>query len=74
MIQCFHNNEEYYIFLDNFNIGENKDKYFCRTFFKRNKVDYTTMQTKYTLLRKEKIDIRTNQIILEQGKSKLELK
>lgn len=73
LIQCFHNNEEYYIFLDKFNIGENKDKYFCRTFFKRNKVDYTTMQTKYTLLRKEKIDIRTNQITLEQGKPKLKL-
>lgn len=74
LIQCFHNNEEYYIFLDKFNTGENKEKYFCRTFFKRDKVDYTTMQTKYALLRKEKIDIRTNQITLEQGKSKLELK
>lgn len=73
LIQCFHNNEEYYIFLDKFNTGENKDKYFCRTFFKRNKVDYTIMQTKYALLRKEKINIETNQIILEQGKPKIRL-
>lgn len=73
LIQCFHNNEEYYIFLDTFNTGENKEKYFCRTFFKRDKVDYTTMQTKYALLRKEKINIETNQIILEQGKPKIRL-
>lgn len=74
LIQCFTDDGEYYIFLDKYNSGKNKGKYFCKTFFKRNKFDYTKMQTKYTVLRKEKINIRTSEILLEQGKSKKELK
>lgn len=39
--------------------AENESEQMCRTFFPKQKIDYTLGQEKYTLLKKEKINIET---------------
>lgn len=36
--------------------------YYCRSFFPMDRTDYTKEQMQYTLLKKEKIDIRTGAV------------
>ena len=47
---------------------ENIDEYFCRSFFPKTEVDYTKGHTKYTLLYKEKINIKTQENIIQYDK------
>ncbi|MGN1457690.1 MAG: PBECR4 domain-containing protein [Acutalibacteraceae bacterium] len=49
-------NNDIYIFLDK---NKNTGNYFCRSFFPKDKKDYTIGQTSYTLLYKEKINTVT---------------
>ena len=51
-----------YIFLDK---KENAENYFCRSFFPKTNKDYTIGQTKYTLLRKEKITLSTGESVIQ---------
>ena len=53
---------EIYIFLDK---KENAQNYFCRSFFPKADKDYTIGQTRYTLLRKEKIARSTGKSVLQ---------
>ena len=47
------NGDTAYICIDNY---DNTDEYFCRSFFPKEENDYTAKHTRYTLLRKEKLD------------------
>ena len=51
-----------YIFLDK---KEKSENYFCRSFFPKTNKDYTTGQTKYTMLRKEKFTLSTGESVVQ---------
>lgn len=55
-------NSDIYIF-----IAEHKDtgKYFCRSFFPKEKKDYTEGQSRYTMLYKEKRNMATGEIAVQ---------
>ena len=55
-------NSDIYIF-----IAEHKDtgKYFCRSFFPKEKKDYTEGQPRYTMLYKEKKNLTTGETIIQ---------
>ena len=55
-------NSDIYIF-----IAEHKDtgKYFCRSFFPKEKKDYTEGQPRYTMLYKEKRNMATGEIAVQ---------
>lgn len=55
-------NTDVYIFLAKKNPS---NTYFCRSFFPKEKVDYTLGQPKYTLLFKEKITISTGERVVQ---------
>ena len=58
-------NNDIYIFIDK---TENSDKiyeYYCRSFFPRDKKDFTIGQTGYTLLYKEKYNKITDKKIIQ---------
>ena len=44
-------------------------KHVCRTLFPKEKLDYTIGQPRYTLLKKEKIDTRTGEVVLEYNRT-----
>ena len=48
------NGDTFYVCIDS---EHNADDYFCRSFFPRSGIDYNLGHTKYSLLRKEKIDV-----------------
>lgn len=73
LLQCFNGDRVFFIFLDLYKNGPNKGKCFCRTFFEQEQIDFTQWQTKWVLLRKEKINLKTNELLLEQGKSLIDL-
>lgn len=54
-----------YIFLD---LKDAANHFFCRSFFPKEKTDYTVGQTKYTLLFKEKINLCTGESIVQYDK------
>ncbi len=54
-----------YIFLDK---DTSTNQYFCRSFFPKDKKDYTIGQTNYTLLYKEKINTVTGKVELQYNK------
>ena len=41
---------------------EHENEQMCRTFFSKQKLDYTLGQEKYTLLKKEKINIEKGEV------------
>ena len=51
-------NTDIYIFLDR---QKEPDYFFCRSFFQKEEKDYTKGQAIYTLLKKEKINLRTEE-------------
>lgn len=55
-------NSDIYIF-----IAEHKDtgKYFCRSFFPKEKKDYTEGQPRYTMLYKEKKNLTTGETVIQ---------
>lgn len=55
------NNTEVYIFISK----KEDDLYFCRSFFPKSNKDYTQGQTKYTLLYKEKINLKTGEVQIQ---------
>jgi hypothetical protein len=44
------------------------DKYYCRSFFPKENIDYTARQIKYTLLYKEKVNTITREKIIQYDK------
>lgn len=54
-----------YIFLDK---DTSTNQYFCRSFFPKDKKDYTIGQTSYTLLYKEKVNTVTGKVELQYNK------
>ncbi len=54
-----------YIFLDK---DTSTNQYFCRSFFPKNKKDYTIGQTSYTLLYKKKVNTVTGKVELQYNK------
>lgn len=64
LLSINNDNKEIYIF-----IAENQlKKYFCRSFFPKDKKDYTYGQARYTMLYKEKIDLATGQTVIQYNK------
>ena len=59
---------EVFLFLSKCQEGD-ADTYFCRTFFPKTSLDYTTNQSRYTLLYKEKVNMKTGACILQFDKS-----
>lgn len=57
--------KEIYIFIDKI---KDDEKYFCRSFFPKEEKDYTKGQTKLTLLYKEKVNLYTNEKIIQYDK------
>ena len=55
-------NTDIYIFLDR---QKEPDYFFCRSFFQKEEKDYTKGQAIYTLLIKEKINLRTEEKIIQ---------
>lgn len=55
------NNNDIYIFLDT----NKENKYFCKSFFPKDKKDYSERQPKYKLLYKEKINKITNEKFIQ---------
>ena len=55
-------NTDIYIFLDR---QKKPDCFFCRSFFQKEEKDYTKGQAIYTLLKKEKINLRTEEKIIQ---------
>ncbi len=53
-----------YLFIDR----ERDGTYFCRSFFPKDKTDYTKNQPRYTLLYKEKHNLRTGEAIVQYDK------
>ena len=53
-----------YLFIDR----ERDGTYFCRSFFPKDKTDYTKNQPRYTLLYKEKRNLRTGEAIVQYDK------
>jgi hypothetical protein len=53
---------EIYVFLSKYPLDE---KYHCKSFFPKSQRDYTKGQTKFTLLYKEKINIATNERVVQ---------
>ncbi len=51
-------NNDVYIFISK---KEDSEEFFCRSFFPKSNKDYTTGQTKYTLLYKEKVNLLTGE-------------
>lgn len=51
-----------YIFLAH---NDNEDSYFCRSFFPKDKIDYSEGQAIYTLLYKEKIYLSTGEVLVQ---------
>lgn len=58
------NAEDIYVFISK----DEEDTYFCRSFFPFAGKDYTKGQTKYTLLYKEKRNLRTGEAIVQYDK------
>lgn len=63
LLQSSLNGQEIYIFIDK--RTEDNNQYFCRSFFPKSNKDYSKNQTKYTLLYKEKINIKTGESIVQ---------
>ncbi|MFI3325250.1 MAG: PBECR4 domain-containing protein [Clostridia bacterium] len=58
------NEDDIYIF-----ISQKEDNtYFCRSFFPKTNRDYTKGQTKYTLLYKEKINLKSGETVVQYDK------
>ena len=55
-------NTDIYIFLDR---QKEPDHFFCRSFFQKEEKDYTKGQAIYTLLKKEKINLRTEEKMIQ---------
>ena len=55
-------NTDIYIFLDR---QKEPDYFFCRSFFQKEEKDYTKGQAIYTLLKKEKINLRTEEKMIQ---------
>ena len=55
-------NTDIYIFLDR---QKESDYFFCRSFFQKEEKDYTKGQAIYTLLKKEKINLRTEEKMIQ---------
>lgn len=53
-------NTDIYIFLDH-----KEESFFCRSFFPKEDADYTKGQPIYTLLKKEKINLSTGNVITQ---------
>ena len=47
---------------------EHENEQMCRTFFLKHKLDYTSGQEKYTLLKKEKINIETGEVQVQYNR------
>ena len=54
-----------YVCIDN---TDNSNEYFCRSFFPKEKIDYTSGHTRHTLLYKEKIHIATQEKVIQYDK------
>lgn len=57
-----HEGTDIYIFIAK---GQNKDGYFCRSFFPKEGKDYTESQPRYTMLYKEKINLATGETVVQ---------
>lgn len=45
--------------------NDNLDNYYCKSLFFKDNNDYTKGQTKYTLLYKEKINLKTGEVQIQ---------
>lgn len=57
LMSTYFKNNEIYIFLGK----NNEEKCFCKSFFPKTGKDYTERQAKFTLIYKEKINLKTNE-------------
>ena len=62
MLENKYNGNPVYLFIAK---RDHADSHVCRSFFPKEEKDYTLGQTKYTLLKKEKIDLRTDTSIVQ---------
>lgn len=65
LMQSQYNLCDVYIFIDKV---KNSNTHFCRSFFPKSNKDYTAGQAKYTLLYKEKINLKTGEGIVQYDK------
>ena len=65
LMQSQYNCSDVYIFIDKL---KNSDVHFCRSFFPKGDKDYTAGQAKYTLLYKEKINLKTGKSIVQYNR------
>lgn len=66
LLENSHMNQIIYLFLGAREEHENEQM--CRTFFLKHKLDYTSGQEKYTLLKKEKINIETGEVQVQYNR------
>lgn len=62
LLENQYNGNEIYLFLAQ---RAGTDKQVCRSFFPKNELDYTSGQSRYTLLKKEKLNTITGEMILQ---------
>lgn len=62
LMQSQYNSSDVYIFIDKL---KDSDVHFCRSFFPKGDKDYTIGQAKYTLLYKEKINLKTGESVVQ---------
>ena len=65
LLPTVHREDVVYLFISE---SEQAGSYFCRSFFPRTGRDYTKNQTKYTLLYKEKRNLRTGKVVVQYDK------
>ncbi len=66
LLENMRHNQIFYLFLGA--RFQDKNEQMCRTFFPKQEKDYTIGQAKYTLLKKEKMNIETGEITVQYNR------
>jgi len=66
LLENLYHNQIVYLFLGA--RSQDKNEQMCRTFFQKQEKDYTIGQAKYTLLKKEKTNIETGELIVQYNR------